>query len=94
MMDVGVFVIQIGATVLTVLLGFWKVHEKLRDRIEDVKKEIAQDRLATTSLMGAVGIVGQKVDNFTNLCAAHRGALAQRIEKLEASPGCEPKESS
>ena len=88
--NISATVLQVGATVVTVGLGFWRVHEKLRDRIDGVgkeitavKDEIAQDRVATTAVKGAVDLVGSKVDNFTNLCAAHRGSLEDRIKRME-----------
>jgi hypothetical protein len=67
---VTVLFIQVPVTIITIGIGFWKVHDKLRDKIDETTKEATEAKNAAQNLAG--------------ICKAHRESFDRRVTRLEA----------
>lgn len=71
-----ILLIQIPVTVISVAIGFWQVHERLRDKIDTVKDEAIAAKNASKN-------VETKMQGFIDTCQAYREAFDKRITRVE-----------
>ncbi len=71
-----ILLVQVPVTIFAVAIGFWRVHEKLRDRIDKVKDE-------ATAAKNASEKVETQFQGFIDICQAHREGFDKRIHRVE-----------
>ena len=71
-----ILLVQVPVTIFTVAIGFWKVHDKLRDRIDLAKDEAVAAKNASKN-------VETKFQGFMDVCQAHRDGFDVRVSRVE-----------